>query len=116
MSGSISINDVSITEGHSGTLLLTFTVTRTGGGSPAGPPGAFSVNWGTADNTATLADSDYQTAFGTLNFGVGVTTQTISIAINGDTQVEADETMYVVLSAATNGATISDNLGQGTIV
>src|SRR4030095_2586164 len=49
---SVSINDVSITEGNAGTQLLTFTVTRTGGTS------AFSVNYATANDTAT-AGSDY---------------------------------------------------------
>jgi hypothetical protein len=44
-----------------------------------------------------------------------VNTQTIAVTINGDTKVEANETFNVVLSNATNGATISDNQGVGTI-
>ena len=61
----VSVNDVSIVEGQSGTSILTFTVTRTGG------TGAFDVSFTTADDTAT-AGSDYVATAGTLNFGAGV--------------------------------------------
>jgi Ca2+-binding RTX toxin-like protein len=50
-----------------------------------------------------------------LSFVAGQTTATFSVTINGDTTVEANETFNVNLSGATNGATISDNLGVGTI-
>ena len=105
----VSINDQSISEGNSGTQVATFTVTRTGGTA------AFAVNYATADGTATVADSDYVANSGTLNFGANVNTQTISVTINGDTKVEPDETFFVNLSGATNGATISDSQGIGTI-
>ncbi|MFM9966752.1 MAG: Calx-beta domain-containing protein [Planctomycetaceae bacterium] len=50
----LSINDVSIAEGNSGTSTLTFTVTLSGAtGSP------FSVAFQTANGTATTADLDY---------------------------------------------------------
>ena len=54
-------------------------------------------------------------ASNTLHFGANENTQTISVTINGDTKVEANETFNVVLSNATNGATISDSQGVGTI-
>src|SRR5439155_8566703 len=50
---SLSINDVSLTEGNSGTKKFTFTVTRSGDLS-----GVSNVFWSTADGTAT-APSDY---------------------------------------------------------
>jgi hypothetical protein len=108
--GSVSINDVSITEGNSGTKLMTFTVTRSGGTA------AFAVNYATAANTASGAAGDYVATSGTVSFGTSVNTQTISITINGDTTVEANETFFVNLSGATNGATISDSQGVGTIL
>jgi hypothetical protein len=108
--GSVAINDVSITEGNNGTKSATFTVTRSGGTA------AFSVNFATSDGSGTVADHDYFANSGTLNFGAGVNTQTISVTINGDLKVEPDETFAVNLSGATNGVTISDNLGIGTIV
>jgi hypothetical protein len=78
---------VTITEGNSGTTVATFTVTRTGGTA------AFSVNYATADGTATVADNDYAATTGTLSFGSGVNTQTISVTINGDSKVEGNETL-----------------------
>ena len=107
--GSVSINDVTISEGNSGTKVATFTVTRSGGTA------AFDVNFATSNGTATVADSDYVAASNTLHFGANENTQTISVTINGDTKVEANETFNVVLSNATNGATISDSQGVGTI-
>src|SRR5205807_8987308 len=86
-----------------------FTVTRTGGTT------AFDVNFATADGSATVADNDYGARSGIVHFGANVTTQTVSITINGDTKVELDETFFVNLSAATNGVTISDSSGTGTI-
>ena len=109
IAGSVSINDVTISEGNSGTKVATFTVTRSGGTA------AFDVNFATSDATATVADSDYVAASNTLHFGANENTKTISVTINGDTKVESNETFNVVLSNATNGATISDRQGVGTI-
>lgn len=67
----VSVDDISVTEGDSGQLIATFTVTRTGGS------GAFSVDYATADGAAT-AGGDYDAESGTLNFGVGENSQTVS--------------------------------------
>jgi hypothetical protein len=42
--------------------------------------------------------------------------KTISVIVRGDTKVEGNETFFVNLSSATNGARISDSQGQGTIL
>ncbi|MBY0284296.1 MAG: hypothetical protein K2W81_10075 [Sphingomonas sp.] len=105
---SITINDVSIVEGNAGTSIATFTVTRTGGTD------AFSVDFATANGTAT-AGSDYVATSGTLNFGVGVNTQTVSVTINGDTASEPAETFFVNLTNATGATIVADVQGQGTI-
>jgi uncharacterized delta-60 repeat protein len=107
--GSIAINDVTITEGDSGGKLATFTVTRSGGAS------AFDVDFATADGTAAIADHDYAATAGTLHFGAGVNSQTISVAVNGDTTFEPNETFSLHLSNATNGGTIADSMGIGTV-
>ena len=109
IAGSVSINDVTISEGNSGTKVETFTVTRSGGTA------AFGVNYATSNGSATVGDNDYLAASGTLNFGANENTKTISVTINGDTKVEGNETFNVLLSNATNGATISDGRGVGTI-
>jgi len=53
-----------------------------------------------------------------LTFNAGETSKTITVAVNGDTQVESNETFFVNLSSLNaNGrnVTITDNQGQGTI-
>jgi murein DD-endopeptidase MepM/ murein hydrolase activator NlpD len=109
VTGSVSISDVTITEGNNGTQLATFTVTRTGGTA------AFSVNYATSDGTATTGSGDYNAATGSLNFGTGVNTQQFSIAVNGDTLFEGNETFFATLNSPTNGANITGPTGQATI-
>jgi hypothetical protein len=108
--GGISINDVSISEGQSGTRLATFTVSRTG-------TAAFSVNYATVNGSAT-AGSDYVTVpQTTLTFAAGQASRTLSVTINGDTIVEGNETFLVNLSNAVGpGASIVDGSGLGTIL
>jgi len=105
----LSINDVTVTEGNSGTKDAIFTVTlsTTSGRQVL-------VNYATASGTAT-AGSDFILTFGTLTFAAGQTTRQIIVKIKGDTSVEADETFFVNLSAPTS-ATILDGQGLGTIV
>jgi len=105
--GDISIGDVTIAEGNSGTKTATFTVSRTG-------TAAFAVDFATADGTA-AAGSDYEATAGTLSFAAGQATQTVSVTINGDTSVEPNETFFLNLTNATNGGTILDGQGLGTI-
>ena len=103
----ISINDVILSEGNSGTQTLQFTVDRTN------PAGTLTVDYATANNTAT-AGSDYVAASGTLSFADGEASKTISVTINGDTTPEDNETFFVNLSNASTGV-IADGQGQGTI-
>ncbi|MBA2732119.1 MAG: lamin tail domain-containing protein [Acidobacteria bacterium] len=105
---SLSIDNVSVTEGNSGTTNATFNVTLS---AASGQP--VTVNFATADGTAT-AGTDYQSTSGTLTFNPGQTTQTITVLVNGDTTFEPNETFLINLTTPTN-ATISDNQGQGTI-
>ena len=49
------------------------------------------VSYATANGTAT-AGSDYVAQTGTLTFAPGETTKTITIAVNRDRNVEANET------------------------
>ncbi|MBL8555420.1 MAG: endonuclease/exonuclease/phosphatase family protein [Phenylobacterium sp.] len=104
----ISIDDVTIAEGDSGTTIATFTISRTGGTE------AFSVDYATAPGTAT-SGADYVGVSGVVNFGVGETSRTVTVTINGDTDFEANETYFVNLTNATNGVTIGDAQGLGTI-
>src|SRR5262249_9369236 len=106
---SLSINNVSQAEGNSGTTSFVFTVTLAATELPT------TVTYATADATATTADGDYQATSGTLTFNPGVTSQTITVLVNGNTVSELNETFTVNLSGAVN-ATIGTASGTGTIV
>lgn len=101
--------NISVTEGNSGTLNASFTVLLSAASSEP-----VTVNYSTANATAT-AGSDYQAKSGTLTFAPGVTSQTISIAVMGDTVTEPDETFFVNLSNAVN-ASIEFSQMTGTIL
>lgn len=105
----ISINDVSITEGNTGTTTAVFTVSLS---EPS--TATVTVAFATANGNAT-AGSDYQSASGTVTFDPGQTTRTISVVINGDRTGEPNETFTVNLTSPVN-AVFNDNQGIGTIL
>ena len=89
----LSINDVSVAEGNAGTTTLGFTVTLS-----AVSGQTVTVDYATANGTATTADGDYLAASGTLTFAPGVTTQPVNVTVNGDVKDEPNETFLVNLS------------------
>jgi len=104
----ISINDVTKAEGDSGSTDFTFNVTRSDNS------GGISVDYVTADDTADSGDYTPISST-TLNFtDGGLTTQTITVSVIGDTELEPDETFFVNLSNCVL-CTISDSQGVGTI-
>ncbi len=109
---SVSIGDVSVTEGNAGTINAVFTVSLSF--SPVS--NAVTMNFATSNGTATTADADYVANSGPLTFNIsGATTQQVTVVVNGDTVAESDETFFVTLSALTN-ATFADSQAQGTIL
>jgi hypothetical protein len=106
---SLTIGDVTITEGNTGTRAATFTVTLS---APSNQP--VTVAYATANGTAT-AGGDYSATSGMLTIPAGQTTGTITVVVNGDRLAEPNETFFVNLSNSTN-ATIADSQGQGTIM
>ena len=109
MAATLAISDVALVEGNHGTLNALFTVT------PSEPvTGTVTVNYRTADGTA-QASRDFEAAAGTLTFAPGETSKTITIAVKGETNVEANETFVLNLSGAVN-AVIGDGQGLGTIL
>lgn len=107
-SASFAINDVTVTEGNSGTTNAVFTVTKTGTTAQTA-----TVQFATADQTA-VAPGDYTAQSGTLTFLPSETTKTITVAVKGETTAEQDETFLVNLTGETN-ATVTDPQGVGTI-
>jgi hypothetical protein len=106
-----SIADVTVTEGNAGNTPALFTVSLSGtSGSP------ITVNYATANGTATVANNDYLAASGTLTFAPGQTSRVVTVSVVGDLTPELNETFFVNLTNLTGGGTISDGQGLGTIV
>ena len=106
----VSINSPSVTEGDSGSKNLTFTATLNKASTQQ-----VMVNYADAGTGTATSGTDYTAITGdTLTFAVGITSQTFNVSVTGDTDEEADETVIVTLSGATN-ATISTATGTGTI-
>ena len=110
----VSINDVTLAEGDGpGTTAFNFTVSLTNPSSQD-----ITITYVTNDGTATLANNDYVDNDATVTFTAGQTTKTITVLVNGDTDVETDETFTVTLvmgspaGAVVGGAKIT---GTGTI-
>ncbi len=110
-SPTFSVDNVSLNEGDAGTTSATFTVslTPTAGSTET-------IDYATADDSATVADNDYVATSGTLTFGSGVASQSVTIDVNGDTTDEPTEQFFLNLSNPSAGASIGDAQGVGTVV
>jgi hypothetical protein len=108
----ISISDVSKTEGKKGqTTLFTFTITFS-----AAYDQPVTMSYQTVNGTATTGDKDYVAKSGTLTFAPGETTKTITIAVNGDSKKEPNETFYLDLFGNSSNSLFSKSRGIGTIL
>ena len=98
--------------GDSGTADLEFTVTL----SPAADM-ATTVAWATstAQGDTATAGTDYTAGSGTLSFAKGDTSKTVTVTVTGDELDEANETLTVTLSSASDGLSIGDATATGTI-
>ena len=108
---SLSIDSPRVDEGDSGTATLRFVVTLSAASGRQVTVG-YGLD-GTDGGTAT-AGTDYTAiSAGTLTFTAGTTSRSIDVAVRGDTTDEADETIRVTLSGATNAT--GTPTGTGTI-
>jgi hypothetical protein len=144
----LSVDDVSATEGDAGTTNLTFTVTLSPASAPPvsarpaapgltisdvvvreglaphtatatfmvtlSPPGAATVEWATADGTAT-AGRDYAAGAGRLSFTPGQPSQPVAVTVHADALPEGLETFSVNLSEA-HGAAIQHGTGTARVL
>ena len=106
----ISISNAQVNEGNSGTTALNFPVTLSNASAST-----IVVNYLTSNGTATTTDNDYQLSSGSLTFNPGETSKQISVLVNGDTKVEANETFNITLSSPVN-ATLANTSAVGTIL
>ena len=91
----------------SGPVIITVNM-----GSPSGA--TVTVDYATSNGTAS-SGVDYGSSTGTLTFPPGDTTKTFSVSINDDAFVEADETVIVTLSNASNASISGINPATLTI-
>lgn len=108
----VTIADVSHAEGTGGTTSFVFTVTLSNPSSQV-----LSVDYTTYDGAA-VADEDYGGVSDTLTFQPGVTRQTVTVSVVGDSDAEADEDFLVELDGLVSplAASLADNQATGTIV
>ncbi|MEM8588344.1 MAG: endonuclease/exonuclease/phosphatase family protein [Pseudomonadota bacterium] len=109
----LSVADVTLAEGNVGDqTTFTFEVTRSGDLA-----GATQVAWALSDLTTNADDFAVPVAgAGVVAFAAGEASAVIQVVVEGDVDVEANETFQITLSNATNGATILDGEAIGTIV
>lgn len=108
----ISISDVVALEGPIGTTTnFNFVVTLA-----TAVADVVTVDVQTMDGSALLADFDYvDLPLQTITFNPGETSKIVTVVVNGDSNIESDETFTVQLSNQSANATISDPTGTGTI-
>jgi hypothetical protein len=105
----LSIADVSVTEGNSGTKAATFTFTLS---QPTTTAVTFNV--ATTAGTATAGSDFVAVATTPVTIAAGQTSKAFGVTVNGDTAVEASETFFLDVSSLV-GATATDLQGQATI-
>lgn len=94
----LTIADISVTEGNTGTTDAVFTVTLS---RPLTQVVTFT--YATQNGTAT-AGADYTSATGSVNIPAGQTSAGVTVKVLGDTSIESDETFKLALSAPVNAA------------
>jgi predicted extracellular nuclease len=113
----VSVNDVAVTEGNSGTTTASFTVTLSG---PA-PAGGVTFDIATADgvlpSAATVANNDYVSKnLLSQTIPQNSTSYAFDVTVNGDTDFEPNENFLVNVTNVTGtGVTLLDGQGVGTI-
>src|SRR4051812_25901380 len=105
----LSISDVTVTEGNSGTVNAVLAVKLSSASA-----NTVTVGFGTANNTA-VAPADYVAQNGTLTFAPGEVSKNVTVVVKGDMLDEGDfEQLTVVLSSPVN-AQLSGSSGTVTI-
>jgi len=105
----VSISDVSVIEGNSGTTSAVFTIRA------SAPHEKFIfVRYATANGTAT-APSDYAAKDSSVLFLAGELEKTFAITVNGDTEAEPNENFLVNLTFSDNAAIVRAQ-ATGTII
>ncbi|MDB6020018.1 MAG: Peptidase fungalysin [Pedosphaera sp.] len=105
----LSVTNVSLLEGNSGTTNAVFNVQLTGASAQT-----VTVHFATADGSA-FAPGDYAATNGTLVFNPGDTNQTVSVQVNGNTVNEPNKVFLLTFSNPVN-ALLVNTQATGTIL
>lgn len=105
---SITTNDSDKAEGDSGATIFLFTVNRSGDTS-----GTSSVQYAVETGGSNTADGDDLTGIltGTVNFAAGDESKVVAVSVQGDTDVEDDETFTVTLSNSVDASITTGSVG-----
>jgi|GEM_PF-2429200 len=104
---SLAVDTVSLNEGDAGITTVTYTLTRDIADAAA------TVTLGVTGDTDGADTSGVAT---TVDFAVGETSKTITVDVNGDTEVELDETFGLQIVSIDQPATFATNAVNFTIV
>lgn len=74
------------------------------------------VDYATADGTATTAAGDYDPASGVLTFAPGVTSQTVNVTVNGQGNADIGDYFYLNLTNASAGSILGTAQATATVV
>jgi uncharacterized protein (TIGR03437 family) len=112
----LTINDVSVNEGDTGSTTFTFTVALSIVAQARGVTFDIATGDGTAhDHNPATEDNDYIPRILTSQtIPEGGQTYSFHVTVNGDTLVEPNETFFVNITNV-SGADVVDGQGQGTI-
>ncbi len=105
----VSVGSASVAEGNAGTVAASFTVSLS-----ASSVQNVVVAYATANGTAT-SGGDYAVTSGSLTFSPGTTSLPVTVAVNGDTTPEPDETFYLAVTSVQEGD-VSQGAGLGWIL
>ena len=106
----LSIDSPTVNEGDSGSTSMAFTVRLS-----ASSASEVTVNYADAGTGTATSGTDYDAVTaGTLTFSPGTRSQAITVTVQGDITVEADETVVIELSSPSSGATLSTTASSGT--
>lgn len=104
----LTVNDIRVAEGDSGTTTARFTVTLSVPSSQT-----VAAGYATSNGTA-LAGSDYDAVSGTLTFAPGETSKNVDVPVRGDVNAEYNETFFLTLRNPA-GATLQKASGFAII-
>lgn len=106
----LTIDDVAVSEGDSGSVVATFTI------SLSAPAGAAGVQFDAATRDGSAGPDDYASAsIAGAVIPAGQSSTTFNVTVFGDTLEESAENFFVDVTNV-SGATVSKGTGEGTIV